>query len=196
MHNGSRCIPVVKRFTGGGTVVVDPSTLFVGFVAGKDAVPVEPLFPRDLMQWTADAVYAPVFERVAPSGADSFGLIENDYVVGSRKVGGNAQSLARNRLCHHTSFLWDFDDELMELLTLPEKRPEYRDSRDHTDFVTRLGVLAGPGGGRVGDVELFVDELLARLDELFDVAEPPLDEAVAVLEAPGEQRRSNKIIKL
>jgi len=36
-------------------------------------------------------------------------LRENDYVLGPRKMGGNAQSIIKNRWVHHTSFLWDFD---------------------------------------------------------------------------------------
>lgn len=48
---------------------------------------------------------------------------------------------ARTSHCttQHTSFLWDFDEELFEkYLTLPAKRPDYRASRSHTDFLCRL----------------------------------------------------------
>lgn len=40
---------------------------------------------------------------------------------------------------HHTSFLWDYEEENMEkYLTLPEKRPDYRQSRQHNEFLTKL----------------------------------------------------------
>ena len=34
-------IPVIKRYSGGGTVVVDPNTLFVSFICNKDLVDFE-----------------------------------------------------------------------------------------------------------------------------------------------------------
>ena len=45
---------VIKRFTGGGTVVVDADTQFVSLVMNGDAIPNVPLFPRPLMRWTGD----------------------------------------------------------------------------------------------------------------------------------------------
>mmetsp|Transcript_38755 Transcript_38755/g.90082 ORF Transcript_38755/g.90082 Transcript_38755/m.90082 type:complete len:131 (+) Transcript_38755:363-755(+) len=44
-------------------------------------------------------------------------------VLGERKMGGNAQSITGTSWIHHTRFLWDFDYESMEYLTLPQKRP-------------------------------------------------------------------------
>jgi hypothetical protein len=45
-----------------------------------------------------------------------FALRENDYVLGAHKIGGNAQSISKNRWVHHTSFLWDFESTRMEYL--------------------------------------------------------------------------------
>ena len=56
----------------------------------------------------------------------TFRLRENDYVLGDRKVGGNAQSVGSGGFLHHTSFLWDWDDANMDYLVLPQKRPAYR----------------------------------------------------------------------
>lgn len=49
-----------------------------------------------------------------------------DYAFGSRKFGGNAQSITKNRWVHHTSFLWDYDVSNMDYLKLPMRAPEYR----------------------------------------------------------------------
>jgi lipoate-protein ligase A len=52
--------------------------------------------------------------------AGAFHLRENDFCFGPRKFGGNAQSITRQRFCHHTSFLCDFDDAaMMRYLKLP-----------------------------------------------------------------------------
>ena len=41
---------------------------------------------------------------------------ENDYLFGTNKIGGNAQSIIKDRWAHHTSFLWDYKPERMNYL--------------------------------------------------------------------------------
>ena len=53
-----------------------------------------------------------------------------DYVFDDEKFGGNAQSFSSDRCCHHTSFLWDYDDDRMRMLSNPKKQPDYRRVRD------------------------------------------------------------------
>ena len=64
-----------------------------------------------------------------------------DFVVGDKKIGGNAQAISGGRWLHHTSFLYDYKDDAMALLRHPPKTPEYRQGRDHNDFVTRLRTI-------------------------------------------------------
>ncbi|XP_050121275.1 uncharacterized protein LOC126598930 isoform X2 [Malus sylvestris] len=125
-------IPVIRRFTGGGTVTVDQNTLFVTFICNKDAVPGLQPYPRPIMSWSS-LVYSKVFEGLA-----DFQLRENDYVFGNRKFGGNAQSISKNRWIHHTSFLWDYDVRNMAYLKHPKRVPEYRLARDHLEFICRM----------------------------------------------------------
>ena len=129
-------VRVIKRFSGGGTVIVDRDTQFVTLVMNAAAVPDLVLFPRQIMEWTG-TLYGG-----RPHGvfADMPGwqLRENDYVIGERKVGGNAQSISKDRWLHHTSFLWDFREETMKYLTNPAKQPRYRANRSHSDFLAPL----------------------------------------------------------
>lgn len=122
-------VPVIKRFTGGGTVTVDHGTIFVTFICNRDAVPGLQLYPRPIMSWSSQ-LYSRVFE-----GFGDFHLRENDYVFGNRKFGGNAQSITKNRWIHHTSFLWDYEVRNMAYLKLPKRAPEYRLARDHLEFI-------------------------------------------------------------
>lgn len=115
-------IPVIKRYSGGGTVVVDENTLFVSFIGNH---PITPCYPEPLMRWSAQ-----FFPDLT--------LFQNDFTIGDRKCGGNAQYIKKNRFVHHISFLWDYDLQKMALLKLPKKRPEYRGSRSHNDFLTPL----------------------------------------------------------
>lgn len=123
-------LPIIKRFSGGGTVIVDENTLFVTFIFQKDAHPFEP-FPKLILNWT-NKFYQSALQ------IPSFNLTENDYTILDRKVGGNAQYIKKNRYLHHTSFLYDFDDANMDYLLPPPLQPSYRESRTHLDFLTRL----------------------------------------------------------
>lgn len=123
-------IPVIKRFSGGGTVIVDEQTLFVTFIMNKEDLDVSP-FPEPILRWSAD-----VYEKAWQ--IPGFHLKENDYCIGDKKCGGNAQYIKKDRWLHHTSFLWDYSAENMNYLSLPAKRPKYRLDRDHKDFLTSL----------------------------------------------------------
>ncbi|KAK4803256.1 hypothetical protein SAY86_001459 [Trapa natans] len=125
-------IPVIRRFTGGGTVIVDPGTIFATFICNKEAVPGLQPYPRPIMSWSS-LIYEQVFQ-----GIGNFRLCENDYAFGDRKFGGNAQSITKRRWIHHTSFLWDYDARNMSYLRLPKRAPEYRMARDHMEFICRL----------------------------------------------------------
>ena len=69
---------------------------------------------------------------------DDFELRENDYVIGSRKCGGNAQYIQKNRFVCHTTFLWDYSKERMNSLLIPKKIPLYRQNRSHEAFLCCL----------------------------------------------------------
>ncbi|KAF5789621.1 putative lipoate--protein ligase [Helianthus annuus] len=57
-------IPVIRRFTGGGTVIVDLGTIFVSFICNKDDVADVQPYPRPIMSWSS-LLYSQVFEGIA-----------------------------------------------------------------------------------------------------------------------------------
>ena len=145
-------LQVVRRFSGGGTVVVDQDTCMVSFIFGAAAAPDVPCFPAPLMAWS-ERFYSGVFHdspdfRLRENGAtlqpcscsgpprSLHGLTRPclrrcpDYVFGERKFGGNAQSITKMRWVHHTSFLWDYKAAHMQCLQHPPRTPEYRQVRE------------------------------------------------------------------
>jgi lipoate-protein ligase A len=120
---------VIKRFSGGGTVFVDEQTYFVTFIFNKNEIDVSP-FPEPILKWS-EGFYLDVF-------SSNFELKENDYVFNNKKFGGNAKFIQKDRWLLHTSFLWDYSKESMNLLKNPSKAPEYRAHRSHEDFLTTL----------------------------------------------------------
>lgn len=156
-------VPVVRRFSGGGTVIVDQGTVFVTFICNKSAVPGLQPYPRDIMSWSGQ-LYSKVFDKFG-----EFHLRENDYAFNHRKFGGNAQSITRKtRWVHHTSFLWDYDVNNMDYLKIPKRAPEYRLSRNHTDFLCRMKEF-------IPSRSVFTDGVITALGEHFSVQPTDLE---------------------
>jgi lipoate-protein ligase A len=159
-------IPLIRRFSGGGTVLVDESTLFVTFICQRDLHDFAP-FPEPIMKWS-EGLYKEVFSH------ELFSLRENDYALGEKKFGGNAQYLKKDRWLHHTSFLWDYCPEKMGCLLHPKKTPSYRDGRMHEEFLCRMkeffssseevvAKLKSTLSDRYGTVEIELEDLQDRL---------------------------------
>jgi len=160
-----RTIPLIKRFSGGGTVYIDDNTLFVTFICNEP----EAIMPKAIMEWS-EKIYQPLF----PEG---FRLRENDYCLGERKFGGNAQYIQKGRWLHHTSFLWDYDPKQMDVLLLPEKRPSYREDRSHKDFLCTLCDY-------FPDKQAFLGSLICHLEKQYAVTHKSLAEVLPILDLP------------
>lgn len=172
-------VPVIKRFSGGGTVVVDENTLFASFIINEESVGVR-CFPDQVHAW-AERFYQKIF-------LDSdFLLRENDYVFGEHKFGGNAQYLRKGRWLHHTTFLWEYNSKHMEYLKIPSKAPKYREGRDHADFLCKLSQ-------RIPEKKCFFDRVYAQLSENFEVKSVSLDDVVPILDQ--EHRKATKLLDM
>ncbi|MDE0028907.1 MAG: lipoate--protein ligase family protein [Deltaproteobacteria bacterium] len=135
----ARGIPVLRRCTGGGTVVQGPGCLsytLVLRIAGNA------LLER------IDSTNAFVMERHRRALAGATGLPirrqgTTDLAVGQRKFSGNAQRRRRRCLLFHGTFLLDFPIPLVEeLLPYPPKAPAYRGRRAHGAFLANLSLPA------------------------------------------------------
>lgn len=162
-------IPIIRRFSGGGTVVIDEKCVFVTFICSSSFAKVSP-YPHSIMRWT-EPFYRSLFEE------GSFALKDNDYVLGDRKFGGNAQSITKNRWLHHSSLLWDYDEGRMSLLKNPAKAPAYRERRDHGDFLCRLKAYwASP--------EAMKEAIMLQLHSKFDIHVTSVGEIRGILDLP------------
>jgi lipoate-protein ligase A len=162
-------LPVIRRFSGGGTVFIDHHTYFVTFICNRDELSV-PCCPDKILQWT-EQVYRPVFDNTP------FALAENDYVFDNKKFGGNAQYMRKDRWLHHTSFLWDYHSANMQYLLMPQRTPNYRKNRSHDEFLCRLSDF-------LPDQNHLLENLISTLHQLFHVKEIEGQEAMKTLELP------------
>ena len=162
-------LPLIRRFSGGGTVVIEPATVFMTLILDHSLIPVLP-YPREVMEWTHQ-LYQPAFTSLP------FKLEENDYTLAERKCGGNAQYFTKNRLLHHTSFLWDYTPAHMEYLCMPPRMPSYRNLREHSDFLTKIKEHIPEQG------EL-VKRLVDAVGGAFNLNRVALEDALAYLDRP------------
>ncbi len=164
-----KSIPIIRRFTGGGTVIVDANTCFVTLICNTSSTGIDP-FPEKVHRW-AEALYNPVFIGL------NFSLRENDYVFGERKFGGNAQYMQRGRWLHHSSFLWDYEVEMMNCLTLPPKMPSYRQKRSHDEFLSKMCL-------HIDSKPHFFGEIKKSLAHHFDLEEGTIEEVKRIQNLP------------
>jgi lipoate-protein ligase A len=161
-----RGIPVLRRSSGGTSVVAGPGCLMYAvvlslnarpelraidhahrFVLGRIAAALGPLVPGVRCRGTSDLVFDR--ERKCPTGsADGSRACENSetpqVVSPSLKVSGNSARVKRNWLLYHGTLLYNFPIELIETcLPQPPREPDYRAGRSHERFVTNLPIGRG-----------------------------------------------------
>jgi lipoate-protein ligase A len=152
-------IPILRRCTGGGTVVQGPGCLNYALILRQDraaALATVTGTNKFIMERHRDAIAgcsgAPSADSerrpLLPSGSGTAGGSQNrrytvdghtDLAIGGRKFSGNAQRRKRRYLLFHGSFLYNFDlDLIAKLLPMPSRQPTYRQDRTHRDFLTNL----------------------------------------------------------
>jgi lipoate-protein ligase A len=165
-------LPLIRRFSGGGTVVIDENTLFVTFIMNEEFSGVKPTI--DAIHHFIAEIYSHVFHDL------DFKLCENDYVIGERKFGGNAQYLRKGRWLHHTSFLWDYSPERMKALKMPKKIPNYRQGRSHPEFLCCLKEF-------LTEQKIALTRLEHHLSHIFEIRTISQDSLENILQRPHRQ---------
>ena len=128
-------IPVVRRISGGGTVVQGPGCLSYSLILKNAA---HPKNIADTFKCVLER-HASVVEKLCGVTARLEGF--SDLTSGGRKFSGNAQYRKHRFVLVHGTFLLNFDLSMIEtLLPVPAKQPAYRRLRSHLKFITNLYV--------------------------------------------------------
>jgi lipoate---protein ligase len=135
-------VPILRRSSGGGTVLIGPGCLCYSLVLR---------FDRHSALGDLHASYCHILQTMCdalrPFAPDIACAGISDLAVGGRKVAGNAQQRKRTHLLHHGTLLCGLDVTMLgRYLFYPTKTPEYRAGRAHADFVGNLD--ADPGAVR------------------------------------------------
>ena len=160
-------IPIVRRISGGGTVLQGPGCLNYSLILGND--PQRPRNIGDTFKYVLHR-HRLVIEEICGVKARLDGI--SDLTVNGLKVSGNAQYRKSRYVLVHGTFLCAFDLQLVEkYLQIPAKQPAYRMGRSHLHFITNLRVDAGQIRHRLQNAwqaaEAFGEIATARIDRLF-----------------------------
>jgi lipoate-protein ligase A len=150
-------IPILRRCTGGGAVLQGPGCLNYALIlriATRSELENITSANCHIMKRNCAAVSKLVGKRCSVEGY-------TDLALDGRKFSGNSQRRKRTHLLFHGTFLLNFDLTLVDrYLRLPSRQPEYRKSRSHSEFLSRIDASAA--------------ELKCALGEEWKVAEKAL----------------------
>ncbi len=151
-------VPVLKRYGGGGTVVLYSGCVIVSIGC-----------------WVSEHFHNDRYFRVLNGALNSClhanfhfsaGLSQNgisDLVAGDRKFGGTSMFRSRNYLLYQASLIVKCDHSIISrYLAHPSREPEYRRGRRHEDFLTGLANIATGRSKNLSteDVHLAFDKTL------------------------------------
>jgi lipoate-protein ligase A len=137
-HTQKDNIPVLRRSSGGGTVVQGPGCLNYTLVLERQKHP-ELNDLRKSYEW----ISGKIIEALGRSGCKAYFRPTSDLATGpgEKKFSGNAQRRTKHHVLHHGTILYKFDLSLISrYLNMPQDIPEYRKHRPHTDFVTNIPI--------------------------------------------------------
>ena len=133
LEDSSLC--VLRRISGGGTVLQGPGCLNYAVILQLDSTP-------KLTDITGSNAFFLERNLRALQGVVKAPLCSDgvtDLAIEGRKFSGNAQRRGRRAVLFHGTLLYEFDLEIVEkALKLPEKQPAYREQRTHRDFLINL----------------------------------------------------------
>jgi lipoate-protein ligase A len=129
-------VPIVRRSSGGGTVVIGPGALNVTVILPGSAAP---------GLSAVDRAQHYVLDRIAGAlrAAEPAVAVEGsgDLTVARRKFAGSAQRRLKTWFLVHCTILHAFPlERIVRYLTVPVRQPAYRAGRTHEDFLMNLGL--------------------------------------------------------
>jgi lipoate---protein ligase len=138
----ARGIPILRRCSGGGTVVQGSGCLnYAVILRITETGPTRSISAANafVMERTRTAIQSAIGNRQSAISIQG----HTDLSLGDLKFSGNAQRRRKNFLLFHGTLLLDFDLPLIsELLNMPSLQPDYRDGRAHEQFITNLNLPA------------------------------------------------------
>jgi lipoate-protein ligase A len=134
-------IPIMRRCSGGGTVVQGPGCLnYAVILRITETGPTGSISAAN--HYVMERTRRAISQLLNPNSQLQIAG-HTDLALGNLKFSGNAQRRRKNFLLFHGTILLNFDLPLIsELLNMPSLQPAYRDGRAHEQFILNLGLPA------------------------------------------------------
>jgi lipoate-protein ligase A len=184
-----RGIPILRRCSGGGTVLQGPGCLNYSLILRIDNDPALQTvtgtnrFVMERNRAALEKLLSVSSRRKEAHFSES--EIRNpkseisvrghtDLAIEGLKFSGNAQRRKRGAVLFHGTFLLNFDLALVSrLLPMPSKEPDYRRSRSHAEFLMNVKVSAAELKGALSQTwgaTVVLDELPSARTSKFAIA--------------------------
>jgi lipoate---protein ligase len=132
-------IPILRRCSGGGTVLQGAGCLNYTLVLDREARP-----ELATIESTNRAILSSVVQALSSCGVNAQIDGISDITASGAKLSGNAQRRRKRWILFHGTILHHFDLALISrYLREPEKQPDYRAHRPHAAFVQNVSVEPG-----------------------------------------------------
>ena len=131
-------IKILKRISGGGTVLQGPGCLNYSAIIS---------YSRDRRFKNINDTYRIILGSAADSFKEKGREVEFlpvcDLAIDGKKISGNAQARKKKYFLLHGTVLYDFDiEKISYYIKHPPKEPDYRKQRPHSDFVANISLRA------------------------------------------------------
>ncbi|HTQ38848.1 MAG TPA: lipoate--protein ligase family protein [Pirellulales bacterium] len=151
-----RGVPVLRRASGGATILAGPGCLMYAVVLSYQQRPELRAIDR-AHQFVLNTLVTALNRALSvhnlplplgegrgegavgrqPLTVSRAGI--SDLVLGDKKFSGNSLRCKRSHFLYHGTLLYSFPlEKIGELLNMPARQPAYREHRSHTDFLTNL----------------------------------------------------------
>lgn len=145
-------IDVLKRASGGETVLLSPETMIISVSVKNTDIGVKKQIFEEVNQRIIDALNALGYRNVSQKGI-------SDLTVGPKKILGSAMWKGKDIYFYHAVLnLAEKPELIQKYLKHPSREPDYRKGRSHGDFVTSLAEL-----GKAPDF----GELKRKIERMF-----------------------------
>ena len=169
-----RGIPILRRVSGGGTVLQGPGCLSYALTLRiPDTGPLTTITGTNqfIMEGNRSAIERAINQPVAVRG-------HTDLETGGRKFSGNAQRRGRRALLFHGTILYAADLALIDRVLLhPSREPAWREHRAHDQFM--------------GNIAASRDQIIAALREAWSANETASFELAPHVLAPLAARHTD-----
>ncbi|QDU80932.1 putative lipoate-protein ligase A [Polystyrenella longa] len=168
-------VPVIRRMSGGGTVLLGPGCLVFSLLIPFTEHP----GIKESIEFILNRIGQSLQLRLLEEDRIELAGI-SDLTVGGLKFSGNSQRWIKNNCLHHGTILYGFPlEQAARLLTKPEREPEYRSGRTHLEFMTNLplereairSALTEEWGASAAEYDLPKDEIRELAQQKYEDTE-------------------------